>query len=69
MHALVDIPDSGEIPFTDYSLWRLEADEGGRHVWKYLSEEEALKCPQNSMEKYWLGLPTVSPEFYLAKWH
>lgn len=69
MHALVDIPESGEIPFTDYSLWRLEADDGGRHVWRYLSEEEASKWPQSTVEKYWLGLPTVSRGFYSPKWH
>lgn len=61
MRAPFVIPDSGEKPFTDYTRWRLKADDGGRHVWHYLdSDEEVSQWPQNTVDKYWLGLPTVS---------
>jgi hypothetical protein len=55
-----EIPASGDVAFTDYTRWRLKADDGGRHVWYYLdTEEQAKKWPQNTVDKYWLGLPTV----------
>lgn len=46
---------------TDYSRWRLKADDNGRHVWHYLkSDEECAAWPQSTYDKYWLGLDTVS---------
>lgn len=50
------------VPYTDYTRWRLKADEdGGRQTWHYLESDEAVEAwPQTIMDKYWLGLPTVS---------
>lgn len=65
MRAPFVIPDSGEKPFTDYTRWRLKADDGGRHIWHYLeTDEEVQKWPQSTVDKYWLGLPTVSASMY-----
>jgi lanosterol synthase len=56
----LDIPASGEKPFTDYERWRLGANDGGRHIWNYLTEEEAKEAPpQPLVDKFWLGLPLV----------
>lgn len=54
------ISQSPEIPFTDYSRWRLRLGEGGRHTWHYLkAEEEHEEWPQTDIDRYWLGLPLV----------
>lgn len=46
---------------TDYSRWRLKADDNGRHIWHYLnSDDECAAWPQSTYDKYWLGLNTVS---------
>ena len=48
-------------PFTDYSRWRLRVCDGGRQTWHYLeTDEEAQAWPQTIIDKYWLGLDTVS---------
>jgi len=41
-------------------------NDGGRHTWHYLkSDEECERWPQNSVDKFWLGLPLVCNfEFY-----
>lgn len=49
------------LPKTDYSLWRLKVSDGGRHVWHYLTSEQALKWPQSTEDKYWLGLSLDLP--------
>lgn len=60
----LDIPQSGAQPFTDYSRWRLVVDEDGRHTFTYLkTDEECQEWPQEILDKYWLGLPTVK-SFY-----
>ncbi|GJJ11226.1 hypothetical protein Clacol_005458 [Clathrus columnatus] len=47
---------------TDYSRWRLKADDNGRHVWHYLkTDEECAAWPQTTYDKYWLGLDTNMP--------
>jgi lanosterol synthase len=54
------LPQNGFKPFTDYSRWRLKADDGGRHIWTYLKTDEEVKAwPQTVLDKYWLGLETV----------
>jgi hypothetical protein len=54
------LPDSGKKPFTDYTKWRLKADDSGRHIWHYLESDADLKeWPQSPLDKYWLGLDTV----------
>lgn len=56
----LDVPLTGEKPFTDYSRWRLLVNDGGRHTWKYLrTDEEVERWPQIVLDKYWLGLKTV----------
>lgn len=56
----LDVPETGDIPFTDYSRWRLTADDQGRHIWDYLPSDEACQAwPQNVLDKAMLGLPTV----------
>ena len=61
MIAALTLPESGEQSFTDYTRWRLKADDGGRHIWHYLeTDEELAKWPQNTIDRYWLGLPTVN---------
>lgn len=60
LYSPLDIPESGEKPFTDYSRWRLLSNDGGRHTWHYLrTDEECEKWPQNEADKYWIGLPLV----------
>jgi len=61
MFTSVNVPQTGERPFTDYSRWRLVVNDGGRHTWKYLrSHEETQNWPQGELDKFWLGLDTVS---------
>lgn len=65
----LDVPESGNKPFTDYSRWRLLVNDGGRHTWHYLqTDEECEKWPQNDVDKYWIGIPLVSmlSKFWLA---
>src|SRR5580658_2952887 len=60
MYSSVDVPVSGEVPFTDYSRWRLLVNDGGRHTWHYMhTDEECRAWPQNLVDKFWLGLPMV----------
>ena len=60
MWTPLDVPLTGEKPFTDYSRWRLVVNDGGRHTWKYLrTDEEVENWPQIVLDKYWLGLKTV----------
>lgn len=65
MYPPINITKSPKEPFTDYSRWRLLVNDGGRHTWHYLkTDEECEKWPQNTVDKYWLGLQTVlSPVF------
>lgn len=45
----------------DKTRWRLKAD-GGRHTWHYLEDDQSAKdWPQSHAEKWYLGLPFVSP--------
>lgn len=46
---------------TDRTRWRLRVSDGGRHVWHYLSEDEARAWPQTTEDRYWLGLETGVP--------
>ena len=56
-----DLPPTGERTFTDYSRWRLLVNDGGRHTWHYLhTDEEVANWPQNEVDRFWLGLKTVS---------
>jgi hypothetical protein len=56
----LQVPLSGKESFTDYSRWRLLVNDGGRHTWHYLkTDDECARWPQNSVDKYWLGLPVV----------
>ncbi|TFK39425.1 terpenoid cyclases/protein prenyltransferase alpha-alpha toroid [Crucibulum laeve] len=67
-YAPLDIPPSSDKPFTDYSRWRLLSSEGGRHTWHYLKTDEELKeWPQNTVDKFWLGMKTDLPELPPAK--
>jgi hypothetical protein len=59
MYSRLSIGDHRK-PFTDYSKWRLLVSESGRHTWHYLkTDEECEKWPQNSVDKFWLGLDLV----------
>lgn len=56
----LEVPENGDVPFTDYSRWRLTADDNGRHIWDYLESDEACQArPQTTLDKFMLGLPTV----------
>ncbi|KAJ2919534.1 hypothetical protein MD484_g877, partial [Candolleomyces efflorescens] len=58
----LDIPYSSNEPFTDYTRWRLKVSDGGRHIWHYLkTDDEVAAWPQNTVDKYWLGLGTGLP--------
>lgn len=60
MYSSLAVAESAGKPFTDYSRWRLLVNDGGRHTWHYLkSDEECAKWEQNSIDRFWLGLPTV----------
>lgn len=50
-------------PATDYSRWRLQVTDVGRHQWKYLSPEQSAASPQTIEDKFWLGLETVRCSF------
>src|SRR5260370_14759467 len=58
MRAPLNIPVDGH-SVNDCSNWRLKCTDGGRHTWYYVSDEEAVTWPQSTLDKYWLGLPTV----------
>ena len=59
-YPALQVPASGNEEFTDYNRWRLLVNDGGRHTWHYLNtDEECAQWPQNSVDKYWLGLPVV----------
>ncbi|KAF9462942.1 terpenoid cyclases/protein prenyltransferase alpha-alpha toroid [Collybia nuda] len=63
MYEPLNIGHSASEPFTDYSRWRLLVNDGGRHTWHYLrTDEECAKWPQNSIDKFWLGMKTNLPE-------
>ncbi|KZT09915.1 terpene synthase [Laetiporus sulphureus 93-53] len=58
----IDIPATGEQPFTDYSRWRLRSSEDGRHTWHYLeSDDDCNAWEQTDIDKYWLGIPLNPP--------
>ncbi|KAJ3501638.1 hypothetical protein NLJ89_g9247 [Agrocybe chaxingu] len=58
----LNVPLTGEKPFTDYKRWRLLVNDGGRHTWHYLrTDEEVEKWPQNDVDRFSLGLPTGLP--------
>jgi len=62
-YAPIDLPETGEKPFTDLTRWRLEITDTAGHVWKYLrTDEECARWPMGDVEKYWLGLPMVRAE-------
>ena len=60
----IAVGQSATQPFTDYSRWRLLVNDGGRHTWHYLrTDEELANWPQNTVDKFWLGLDTVRGAF------
>lgn len=62
-YSRLDIPVSGEEPFTEYSRWRLRVSDDGRHTWHYLhTDDECRDWPQTDLDKYWLGLPLDIPD-------
>ncbi|KDQ19186.1 hypothetical protein BOTBODRAFT_63287 [Botryobasidium botryosum FD-172 SS1] len=64
----IDIPADKSKPFTAYANWRLKVSDGGRHTWHYLqTPKESEKWPQDTVDKYWLGLPTNLPNLPPAK--
>ncbi|TFK25581.1 lanosterol synthase [Coprinopsis marcescibilis] len=66
--AQLDIPETADTPFTDYTRWRLKVSDGGRHIWHYLNtDEETAAWPQNTIDKYWIGLDTELPSLPKAK--
>ncbi|KAK7466088.1 Lanosterol synthase (Oxidosqualene--lanosterol cyclase) [Stygiomarasmius scandens] len=68
MYNRIDVPTSCKDPFTDYSRWRLLVNDGGRHTWHYLQTDgECAEWPQNTVDKFWLGLPTNLPKLPRAK--
>ncbi|KAE9408701.1 terpene synthase [Gymnopus androsaceus JB14] len=68
MYNPISVPESSDAPFTDYSRWRLLSSENGRHTWHYLkSDKEVEEWPQNTVDKFWLGLPTDLPKLSPAK--
>ena len=70
MYSPLDIPVSPKQPFTDYNRWRLRVSELGRHTWHYLrTDEECNAWPQTVLDKYWLGMPTVSTKRRLVPMH
>jgi hypothetical protein len=65
----LEVPASGKEHFTDYRRWRLLVNDGGRHTWHYLrTDEECDRWPQNSVDKYWLGLPLVRYRSIVYHW-
>ncbi|KAF5345689.1 hypothetical protein D9758_013074 [Tetrapyrgos nigripes] len=68
MYNRIDVPTSGEETFTNYARWRLLVNDGGRHTWHYLqTDEECAEWPQNTVDKFWLGLETNVPKLPRAK--
>ncbi|KAF5383417.1 hypothetical protein D9757_006167 [Collybiopsis confluens] len=68
MYNPISVPESGKEPFTDYSRWRLLVSKNGRHTWHYLNSDSQLEeWPQNTVDKFWLGLPTDLPKLSPAK--
>ncbi|RXW23912.1 hypothetical protein EST38_g1956 [Candolleomyces aberdarensis] len=64
----LEVPHSSNEPFTDYTKWRLKVSDGGRHIWHYLkTDEEVAAWPQNTVDKYWLGLGAGLPPLPKAK--
>lgn len=60
MWPTLDIPDTAQSPFTDYSRWRLVVQDAGDRHWVYLkTSEECDRWPQTEVDKYWLGIPLV----------
>lgn len=60
MYCPLDIPHSPSQPFTEYRRWRLLVNDSGRHTWHYLkTDEECVQWPQNTIDKFWLGMDTV----------
>lgn len=48
---------------TDLTRWRM-LDENGRHTWRYLEDDEAVReWPQSYADKWYLGLETVRASF------
>ena len=60
MYTPLDIPLDSSKPFTDYTRWRLKSDDGGRHIWHYLPENEVAAWPQTDIDKYSTGVSIVS---------
>jgi lanosterol synthase len=60
MWNALDIAPTAEMPFTDYTRWRLHVGDGGRQTWHYLQTDEELeRWPQTEVERFWLGMKTV----------
>ncbi len=54
---------------TDLTRWRM-LDEEGRHTWKYLEDDEAVKeWPQSYADKWYLGLDTVRSILLILLFH
>ncbi|KAG5647893.1 hypothetical protein DXG03_007817 [Asterophora parasitica] len=68
MYNPLNISQSAATPFTDYSRWRLLVNDGGRHTWHYLkTDEECEAWPQNSVDKFWLGIDLKLPALATAQ--
>ncbi|KII85825.1 hypothetical protein PLICRDRAFT_44240 [Plicaturopsis crispa FD-325 SS-3] len=68
MWPTLDIPDTAQSPFTDYSRWRLVVQDAGDRHWVYLkTSEECDRWPQTDVDKYWLGIPLDLPALPPAK--
>ncbi|KAM6496850.1 Terpenoid cyclases/protein prenyltransferase alpha-alpha toroid [Amanita muscaria] len=68
MYSPLQVTKSPSEPFTDYSRWRLLVNDGGRQTWHYLrTDEECDQWPQNSIDRFWLGLDTGLPDLPPAK--
>ncbi|KAG2011451.1 lanosterol synthase [Coprinopsis cinerea AmutBmut pab1-1] len=64
----LDIPATPDQPFTDLTRWRLSVTDNGRHIWHYLrTDDELAAWPQNTVDRYWLGLDTNLPTLPKAK--
>ncbi|KAI0319638.1 terpene synthase [Amylostereum chailletii] len=58
----IDVPQSGDKPWTDYSRWRMRDTHDGAHLWDYLRNDHELAArPQPDADKYWLGLDLNLP--------
>ena len=58
-------PSAEQEEKTDIQRWRL-LDERGCQTWHHLESDEEVKAwPQSTADKYFLGLPLVSPNFQL----